>query len=76
MGISRLSLYGSVARNEQRVDSDVDLAADFNTSGNADYEGIHRYLQDILGKRVDLVREPLRDEKFRAEVNRDRIVVF
>jgi predicted nucleotidyltransferase len=39
-GIMRLSLFGSVARGEERADSDVDLAA--RTGGKTSSAGCHR----------------------------------
>ncbi len=33
-------------------------------------------LEDITGKSVDIVSEPLRKERFRQNVERDRVVAF
>ncbi len=55
-GVRRLVLFGSVARNEARADSDVDLLVRFE--GRADFDrfmGLKLYLEDLLGRRVDLV---------------------
>jgi predicted nucleotidyltransferase len=36
VGIMRLSLFGSVARNEAGPESDIDLAAEFNPAAKMD----------------------------------------
>ncbi len=57
-GVARLSLFGSVARNEAGGDSDVDLLVDFGQAPTfKQYMGALLYLEDALGCRVDLVTE-------------------
>jgi predicted nucleotidyltransferase len=57
-GISSLALFGSVARDEAGPDSDVDLLVEFReTPGLAEYMGLKFWLEDRLGRRVDLVME-------------------
>ena len=79
MGVARLSLFGSVARGEARPDSDVDLAAEFDPAkriGLFEYGGIAHRLEQMMGVKVDLVTEPIRKERFRLRVERDRVLVF
>jgi uncharacterized protein len=55
-GVSNLRVFGSVARGEDRADSDVDLLADF--PAGLSLFGLGRLeadLEAILGSRVDLV---------------------
>lgn len=57
-GVVRLALFGSVARDEARPDSDVDVVVSFDgpaTSGR--YFGVQFYLEDALGCPVDLVTD-------------------
>jgi putative addiction module CopG family antidote len=79
MGISRLSLFGSVARGEETPVSDVDLAAEFDPPaevGLLKYGAISHRLEELLGVKVDLVGEPIEKPRLRARVDRDRISVF
>jgi uncharacterized protein len=79
LGIEQLSLFGSVARGEAGPESDVDLAATFDRAkriGLFEYGGIAHRLEQLVGTRVDLVSEPIRKERFRARVDRDRVLVF
>ena len=53
-GITRLSLFGSVARNEAGPDSDIDLAAEFDSAAKMDLirlVGLEQELGDLLGAR-------------------------
>ncbi len=55
-GVKSLALFGSVARNQASVASDVDLLVDFETPPGFDgYMTLKFRLEDLLGCRVDLV---------------------
>jgi predicted nucleotidyltransferase len=78
-GITRLSLFGSVARNEAGPDSDIDLAAEFDPAAKMDLirlVELEYELADLLGRRVEILPEPICKERLRANVERDRIRAF
>ncbi len=55
-GIASLALFGSTVRGESRHDSDIDILVWF--VGRADwrrYFGVQSYLENLLGRPVDLV---------------------
>jgi predicted nucleotidyltransferase len=55
-GASNLRLFGSVARGEERPDSDVDLLIDLSPErGFSDYLELAEELEALLERRVDLV---------------------
>jgi predicted nucleotidyltransferase len=55
-GVQRLALIGSVARDEARPDSDVDLLIEFSRPvGLFTFVQVKEYLGQVLGRRVDLV---------------------
>jgi predicted nucleotidyltransferase len=55
-GATNLRLFGSVARGEERPDSDVDLLIDLSPDrGFGDYLGLAEELEALLQRRVDLV---------------------
>ena len=79
MGVSGLSLFGSVARGDARSDSDIDLAARFDPAaevGMFKYGVIVERLRTLLRARVDLVGEPARTARMQAQIDRDRAPVF
>jgi uncharacterized protein len=54
-GVKSLLLFGSVARDEARSDSDVDLLVEFDKPvGLLAFVGLQQYLEEILNCSVDL----------------------
>ncbi|MSO45221.1 MAG: DNA polymerase subunit beta [Acidobacteria bacterium] len=55
-GVRSLSLFGSVARDEARPDSDVDVLVEFEGPTTFDgHMGLLVFLEDLLGCRVDVI---------------------
>lgn len=55
-GVVSLALFGSVARDEAGPDSDVDVLVEFReTPGLSEYMRLKWWLEERLGRRVDLV---------------------
>ncbi len=55
-GVKSLALFGSVARDEAGSASDVDMLVEFQeTPGLSEYMGLKFWLEELLGRRVDLV---------------------
>jgi predicted nucleotidyltransferase len=76
LGVSALSLFGSVARDEAGPESDVDLLARFDSGVTSDkYFGAKFFLEDLLGRRVDLVTEDVLRARLRENVERELIRV-
>jgi len=75
-GVQRLRLFGSMARDSAREDSDVDVLVAFDGPATARrYFGVQFYLEDLLGRPVDLVTEKALRERLRSFVERDAIAV-
>lgn len=54
--VSSLALFGSMARDEAGPDSDVDLLVEFReTPGLTEYMSLKFWLEESLGRPVDLV---------------------
>ncbi len=78
-GIRHLSLFGSIARGDGVADSDVDLAAEFNPDARMDLfrlAALERRVAEIVGRRVDLLPEPVEKPRLRANIERDRRLAF
>jgi predicted nucleotidyltransferase len=57
-GAERIRLFGSVARGEERDDSDVDFLVQLESGRTLlDFVALKLDLEDLLGRRVDLVAE-------------------
>jgi len=83
LGVTRLDLFGSVARDEADGSSDIDIVADFNTPGLQGlaflerWEEIRRMLVEALRTDVDVVPYPLEEmSSMRAAIERDVVAVF
>jgi predicted nucleotidyltransferase len=75
-GVTRLALFGSVARGTALPDSDVDLLVEFDGPVSPDrYFGVQFYLEDLLGRSVDLVTERALRPQLRPYVERDAITI-
>ena len=78
-GIRRLSLFGSVARGDAEADSDVDLAAELDPEagiGLFALGALERRLAELVGRKVDLLPEPVEKPRLRANIDRDRRRAF
>ena len=54
-GVRRLGVFGSVARLDADSDSDVDILVDFISPSFDSYMDLKFELEDLFGRRVDLV---------------------
>jgi predicted nucleotidyltransferase len=82
-GVLRLSLFGSVARDEATAESDVDVVVHLEDaimkSGFGYFgamEDVRLKLQEIIGRPVDVVSEPISKNRLAREIERDRQVAF
>lgn len=78
-GICRLSLFGSMARGDAAAESDMDLVAELDPGagiGLFALGGLERQLGEIVGRRVDLLPEPVEKARLRANIERDRRCAF
>jgi len=58
MGVRSLALFGSAARDALRAESDIDLLVSFaSPPGFRGYMQVKFYLEEVLGRPVDLVME-------------------
>jgi len=57
-GRTELALFGSVALETERADSAIDVLVAFDGPANSQrYLGVQFYLEDLLGRPVDLVTQ-------------------
>jgi predicted nucleotidyltransferase len=78
-GIRHLSLFGSVARGDAEDESDVDLAAELDPDagiGLFALGALERRLANLVGRKVDLLPEPVEKPRLRTNIERDRRRAF
>lgn len=75
-GVKSLRVFGSVARGEETRSSDVDLFVDMPPKA-LKIVALKHYLQNILGRSVDIVRSrPTLDPFLLSEIDKDGITIF
>lgn len=75
-GVKSIALFGSVARDEARPDSDVDILVKFEeTPTFKSYMKLNLYLEEILGRKVDLVDWDMLRPSIRSNVEREVIPI-
>ena len=71
-GVLRLALFGSTARGTATAASGVDLLVAFDGPATSDrYFGVQFYLEDLLGRPVDLVTETALRPELKPRIERD-----
>jgi predicted nucleotidyltransferase len=75
--VKSLLIFGSVARDEANAESDVDLLVEFEqTIGLFTFVRLQRYLEKILGRKVDLGTPDSLKEDLREVVLQEAIRAF
>ncbi len=75
-GVTRLALFGSMVRDAARSDSDIDILVAFDGPATSQrYFGVQFYLEDLLGRPVDLVTEKALRPELRPYIEREAVNV-
>jgi hypothetical protein len=78
-GVHHAALFGSVARGDNRPDSDIDIMVEFDPSARVtifDYVGLKDYIAGLFEGSVDVIdREALKPHLRRASVQ-DAVYAF
>ena len=75
-GVTKLALFGSTVRGSATAVSDVDVLVAFDgPATSARYFGVQFYLEDLLGRPVDLVTDKALRPELRPFIERDAVDV-
>ena len=78
-GVTALSLFGSVVRNEAQADSDIDVLVEVDPEADfdlLDLSGVQRLIEDRLNRKADvLMKDEIRPE-FEPRILREAEAVF
>ena len=75
-GVTDLALFGSTVRDAAKEDSDVDILVAFEGPATSErYFGVQFYLEDLLGRPVDLVTDKALRPELRPHVEREAVHV-
>ena len=75
-GVTRLAVFGSMARDAADARSDIDVLVAFDGPATSErYFGVMFYLEDLFGRSVDLVTEKALREELRPHIEREALRV-
>ena len=73
-GVSELTLFGPFARDKAKHDSDIDILVSYDEPATSKtYFEVQFYLEDLLGRQVELVIDKDLRKEFRPYVDREAI---
>jgi len=76
LGVKSLAIFGSVARGEERKDSDVDVLVEFDGAVTFDrFMNTKFYLEELLNRRVDLVVQKALKPRIKTRIAQDLVYV-
>lgn len=73
--IKSIGLFGSITRDDFRVDSDIDILVDFDKPIGIGFIDLAEELEKILHRKVDLVSEKGVKSKYMKEIQKDLLYV-
>ncbi len=75
--VTRAGIFGSYARGEQDRKSDVDILIEINDKvGLVEFIGLKIAIQELLGKKIDLVEYDTIRPEIRENIIRDEISIL
>ena len=75
-GVVDLALFGSIVRSRATGNSDVDVLVKFDSPATSKrYFGVQFYIEDLLGRPVDLVTDKALRKEIRPYIEREMINV-
>ena len=75
-GVDRLALFGSTVRDAARADSDIDILVSFDGPATSQrYFGVQFFLEDLLGRPVDLVTDKALRPELRPFIEKEAVHV-
>jgi len=74
--VASLSIFGSIARGDERPESDLDVLVSFEGPSTFDgYMDLKFFLEDLVNRKVDLVTEKAVPPRLKAVIEKDLIHV-
>lgn len=77
--VDKVWVFGSFAREEESLDSDLDLLVRFIQPNKLDlfeYIGIRQELEDLTGRQIDLVEEGQELERIRSVIDKEKKLIY
>jgi|SRR5882724_7654154 predicted nucleotidyltransferase len=78
-GVAHAALFGSIARGDDRPDSDIDILVDLDPAIVVtvfDYAGVKEFIADIFDRPVDVIDRDALKPHLRTPAARDALYAF
>jgi uncharacterized protein len=78
-GVAHAALFGSLARGDNRPDSDIDILIEFDPDAHAtvfDYVGVKDYIASLFAQPVDVIDRQALKPHLRQPSERDAVYAF
>lgn len=76
-GVSAAALFGSIVRGQEDETSDIDILVNYKEGVTLlDVAGLQFELEQILGRKVDLVSEKFLHRRIRDRVSKEQIKIL
>ena len=78
-GVMHVALFGSLARGENRPDSDIDILVEFDPSARVtvfDYVGVKEFVAGLFDRKVDVIDRDALKPHLRPSSARDAVYAF
>ncbi|MER9653535.1 nucleotidyltransferase domain-containing protein [Mesorhizobium sp. M0152] len=79
MGATSLYLFGSMARDDARPDSDLDLFIDYDPAKRfslIDLVGIKQFLEETMSAEIDITTRDSLNPMLKADIERSAVRIF
>lgn len=78
-GIRRIGVFGSVAKQDEREESDIDLIVEFNKPIGFKFISLAEYMEELFGRKVDIITKDgirnIRVRRVSTDIERNIIYV-
>lgn len=78
-GVAHAALFGSMARGDDRPDSDIDILVEFDPAAHVtvfDYVGVKDYIASLFAQPVDVIDRDALKPHLRRPATRDALYAF
>ncbi|MHA1292510.1 MAG: nucleotidyltransferase family protein [Promethearchaeota archaeon] len=66
--VEKIGIFGSFSKGKETIESDVDILVEFNGPIGWDFVELKEYLENIIGRKVDLVSVKALKPQLKADI--------